>query len=83
MPEELRWHPIEEAMRDGTWYRLYIPAFVRHDMSMGYHSPGQREGYWGGGPEYGHWVTPGTMSSEGIHPSHFMELPGPPEQKDS
>lgn len=76
------WQPISTAPKDGTQIRLYIPAFVEGDKSLGYAAPGQREGFWAGSLKHGRWVTPGTMSTEGIHPSHWMPLPSPPESEE-
>lgn len=78
----MNWRLIETAPKDETWCRLFIPAFVEGDKSLSHPAPGQREGFWAGSLEYGHWLTPGTMSSEGIHPSHWMPLPEPPAEQD-
>jgi len=74
------WHDITSAAKDGTWYRLFIPALVDGDKLLGHYAPGQREGYWVGSVEHGEWITPGTMASGGVHPTYFMPLPEPPKE---
>ncbi len=78
----MEWQDISTAPKDRTWIRLYIPAFVSNDCYLNYPAPGQREGYWPDIDGANEWIIPGTMSSDGIHPSHWMLLPSPPKTGD-
>lgn len=61
------WQPIETAPKDGTRVLLFRRGWAE-SVSVG---------WWGGLWET--WNVAGGITSEFVHPTHWMPIPEPPE----
>ena len=75
----MTWQPIETAPKDGTQVILFLPQYPHHAW-LGYFIDAEDFKYGKSVRRRQEWVAVGPMISlPNPQPTHWMEMPNPPE----